>query len=187
MLVKDILSALPFQAKSCDIADFANRDDHYGALQKLFENLAPTSVFEIGSLIGYSLVTMWCAAPQIQSVEWVDNQSWVPESNKLAVANLLWTIANTSQDSKVSIRHWKTIDEAKPKTPVDLVHIDADPSPQSLRSYLDFAKSLSPKWITGLGMNFEPIAEVVEVFCLENGWSFQNIEMNTGCFLIVVV
>lgn len=186
MLVKDILSALPFQAKACEIADFVERDDHYVALQKLFESLAPTSVFEIGSLIGYSLVTMWCASPKIHSIEWIDNQSWVPESNKLAVANLLWTIANTSQDSNVSMRHWNTVEEAKPKTPVDLVHIDVDQSPQSLKSYLDFAKSLSPKWITGLGMNLEEIFKVVEVFCQDNGYSFQNIDMNKGCFLILV-
>jgi predicted O-methyltransferase YrrM len=54
----------------------------------LIEELAPRAVFEFGSLLGYFLLTAAAAAPSIERLGWIDNETDVAGSNELCAENL---------------------------------------------------------------------------------------------------
>lgn len=157
------------------------REDLFTVRHDLIRELdpAPTSVFEFGALVGYFLVTALDAAPSIERVGWVDNESHSPGSNAMCTANIAcfagwWTtldwrpvpgnvgpIAASRDDERLAGRQF------------DLVAVDSDHSYEGALADLRAAHELNPRWIFlddwTAGSHGDDIHAAVETFLESSG------------------
>lgn len=68
-------------------ADAARQYPYYG---RVFAALDPWSILEIGTYLGYSLATAAAILPNLKWAEWVDDESYLPGSNRMAAENIHW-------------------------------------------------------------------------------------------------
>jgi hypothetical protein len=132
------------------------RDDLFTVRHKLILELdpPPTSVFEFGALVGYFLVTALDAAPSIERVGWVDNESHSPGSNAMCEANVMATMGFSFNTSEVwwgtdrDDVHEMYAGDTFPQVPqYDLIAVDSDHSYDGELADLRAAHKLNPRWI----------------------------------------
>lgn len=152
--VRDILVRLPHGDPYGGMSYV--RADLFTVRHKLIRALepAPTSVFEFGALVGYFLVTALDAAPSIERVGWVDNESHSPGSNAMCLENLgHWFGTGRSYRYETSrdlfmegFARWRASGDPY-FAGYDLVAVDSDHSYEGALADLRAAHALNPHWI----------------------------------------
>ena len=117
--------------------------EHFPRYAEVFARISPNSMLEIGAFTGYSICTAAIACDTLARIEWIDNESGCRDSNKMVAGNL------QAVDPDILVAYWRTKEEATPTLPVDLIHIDADHSYEAVKSDLEWASQLCPRWIIG--------------------------------------
>lgn len=97
--------------------------DIFPTKHRVLQQLAPkaVSVFEIGALVGYFLVTACDALAGVERVGWIDNETYLPGSNRMCGENLEAAFPYVAQLSPPAL-----IDGWPPSW--DVVHVDGDHS-----------------------------------------------------------
>lgn len=180
MNVLETLQKLPNIGDRWGSLDWLQRDDLYPVYAEVFEALRPKSILEIGSYMGYVLVT---AAMTVnpERMEWIDDESAVDNSNRMVFENL------QSIYYGGAVKWWKSIKDAQPTTPVDLVHCDADHDYQPTLDALEYAASLEPQWIIAHDVDnpATPGArQAVEDFCKSHRKKWLLVELQNGLAVI---
>lgn len=140
--IRDVLQALPHPPH--DGTAYA-LTDLFTVRHEIIRQLdpQPTSVFEFGTLFGYFLVTALDAAPSIDRVGWVDNETHTPGSNQIALANVTATrpdidpiyVYDRGDAGPALFQSW------------DLVQVDSDHSFEGCLFDLNVALAMQPRWI----------------------------------------
>jgi hypothetical protein len=68
--------------------DWFEAPTNYPLHAKILGALGPRRYVEFGTHLGYSLVSALAGAPSIREVAWADNESYIPDSNRLASENM---------------------------------------------------------------------------------------------------
>jgi hypothetical protein len=111
----------------------------------LIQELAPRSVFEFGSLLGYFLLTAIAAAPSIERIGWIDTETDIAGSNQLCAENLADYTNKTGHALNV-FYETRTRQCAEFGT-ADLVQVDGAHSYADCLTDLVWAMELEPKTI----------------------------------------
>ena len=115
-------------------------------LTKVTKELEIKSYLEIGTLVGYSLMTFVDSIPTIENVKWVDGELYIGNSNEQAERNFKKFLE--IQDRKVSYEFSTSIEYSNDLVgKYDLIYIDGDHTYDGKIKDLDFALSLKPKLI----------------------------------------
>lgn len=83
---EEILAGLPHYGNKYE--EGFEHSCYYHAYSAVAKLLRPEAVVEIGVKRGYSLVTIVRAFPGVRSIVGIDNEGWVPGSQKMAWENL---------------------------------------------------------------------------------------------------
>lgn len=144
--VRDTLLALPWHHGGNGYV----RSDIFPVRFEIARILRPRSIFEIGALTGYALVTLVLGSTagggRVSDVGWIDNERHTPDSNRLAAENL------QSLDIEVAPRlSFETADsyygclDAVVDVTWDLVAVDGDHGYEStVRDLLSAFRPLDP-------------------------------------------
>lgn len=144
--VRDVLTALPHHSDVYGSRAWLTDPDHYPQYAKVFRALAPDLVLEIGTFLGYSLAVAAYVLPGLARVEWVDDESGLAGSNRLAEANIRAARAAAGH-APVRVEYGRGV-PVDPGTP-DLVHVDGDHSYRAASRDVRYAVSLGPKVVAG--------------------------------------
>jgi hypothetical protein len=106
-------------------------------------------VFEFGALLGFFLVTALDAAPTIERVGWVDDESHTLGSNDLCRENIRSLVIAGPPQRGYSAEWWTSGDELDTlqHQQWDLVQVDSDHSFEGCLFDLNVALAMQPRWI----------------------------------------
>ncbi len=126
MDIREILASLPHHVPSeldrWNTAGWIASPDCYPVYSRIFARFNPRSVFEIGTQLGYCLVTALHSASRLRDVAWLDNETDLPGSNQLATENIQYYLAQNRR-RQVTLRYWTDRADVQGIDP-DLVHVD---------------------------------------------------------------
>lgn len=188
--VRDVLAGLPHHHGG---NHYMLDDTIFPVRERIIRSLdpQPRSVFEFGALVGYFLVTALHAAPSIERVGWIDNESHTPGSNELCFANVCSvprgakTIGNGRGEARWALSRdavtWNGFELG-----YDLVQVDADHSYPECLADLHAADQLQARWIFVDDWTAEVHAEDVQLatftFMAESrsGWGLVEYKTTNG-------
>lgn len=160
---------------------------HYPQYQKVFAELNPTRLLEIGAYLGYSICSAIAGSDSLRWVDYVDDESGLKNSNELALENIRWAMDKCSKKD-IHIFPWTNFEEVNSKEGFYCVcHIDANHQYQYVKKDLEFALSLKPKFIIGHDIFLENsgVEKAVREVCQKNNLAFWHTkELTHGLFLI---
>jgi predicted O-methyltransferase YrrM len=87
--VAALFATLPHREKIDGPGRAGGSPDYYPVLHDVARLIDATSVLEIGVRLGYGAIAILSASPRCERYVGVDNESYIPESNTLALANIL--------------------------------------------------------------------------------------------------
>lgn len=173
--VRDSLVDLPHYADGYAVTDI------FTVRHRLIRELdpQPRSVFEFGALLGFFLVTALDAAPSIERVGWVDNESHSPGSNRACSENLASYLEPRGRDASV------LFDTAACRAPrfgrADLVAVDAAHGHYDCLTDLVWALSLDPRTIMVDDYTaHEPVRDATRRFAAWQGLEVEEHETVNG-------
>lgn len=143
--IRDRLNALPHLPDGT----WYRNDDLFTVRYELIKEWAPRSVLEIGTLVGYFLVTAYHASPFLTRVGWVDNESHMGGSNRLVYENLRATRATWPGRHQLVCWHAYQREQLEhcPWPHFDLIGIDGDHSTEGCLADLEAAHRFRPNWM----------------------------------------
>jgi len=150
--VQNILSMLPHVMPGYLTTDWFWADTYYPYYVKLARLLQPHSILEIGSLQGFSLISMAEGCANLESLYWIDNELYLPNSNQMCYENLGFYYKNfrsavKAPQMKFAKNSWDVMRLQK-KLAVDLIHIDGEHSYEGKLRDLSVCGALQPRYIT---------------------------------------
>ena len=148
--IQNILSVLPHVQDGYRATDWFWSDSYYPYYVMAAKLLRPRSIVEIGSLQGFSLVSMMEGHPETKSLYWADNEMYLANSNQMCYENIQFFLKNFHAPAKIpAIKFFKNSwDLLRLKdTIVDLVHIDGEHSYEGKLRDLALCSALKPRCI----------------------------------------
>lgn len=193
MTVTERLKQLPHHVPEWRV--WLDNEQHYDWYARVFAALNPHSVLEIGTCLGYSLAAAALGLPGKDpppQFTWVDDESYVPNSNELALENI-WDVfrerfaEDTAQPPAEAflrgVRSWDDVEGG-----FDVVHVDGDHSEEGCRKDLDLSLLVVEDCIIGHDYHLEPgVKAAVTKFC--SRYKFDHIVLDDfkhGLFVIPV-
>ncbi|MGA9408703.1 MAG: class I SAM-dependent methyltransferase, partial [Bacteroidota bacterium] len=148
--IQNILSVLPHVQDGYRATDWFWSDSYYPYYVMAAKLLQPRSIVEIGSLQGFSLVSMAEGHPETKSLQWVDNETYLANSNQMCYENVRYFFRNFHASEKIpEMKFYKSSwDLLRLKgTLIDLVHIDGEHSYEGKLRDLAVCSILKPSCI----------------------------------------
>ncbi|HTR80005.1 MAG TPA: class I SAM-dependent methyltransferase [Bacteroidota bacterium] len=149
--VQNVLSMLPHVMPGYLTTDWFWADTYYPYYVKLASLLQPRSILEIGSLQGFSLISMAEGCTNLESAYWIDNELYLPNSNQMCYENFGFYYKTFRPGSKIPQtkfmkNSWDAMRLQK-KVAVDLIHIDGEHSYDGKLRDLSVCSALHPRYI----------------------------------------
>ena len=143
--------------------DVLNDPTGYPLYSKIASLLQPLSILEIGTHYGAGLCAFLAGYPH-SDLLWIDNESYHPGTNKMAVQNVvkLWKTLGVSPLSTCYFPDKLKFAEFRTR-PV-LVHVDADHKFNGALADMSFALALHPRYILVDDMKMPPVNKAVNWF-----------------------
>jgi hypothetical protein len=146
--ILELLKSLPHHASPG--TDWLCSEHQYPWYARVFQTLSPKSILEIGTFLGYSLATAAVALPELDRVEWVDNEAYLEGSNRLAAENIRVARERAGYRPLIS---WSCreipLDAAERQSYMELVHIDGDHRKDCVLRDLQYAFQVGTSCIIG--------------------------------------
>ncbi len=159
-MITEILRQLPHHVKPW--SEWLDNPNHYEMYPKVFRALGTRRLFEIGTCLGYSLAAAAAGVPELESVEWVDNESYLAGSNRLAVENIE-EARKLAGHQPINMKY-----NGHPYQP-DVFHIDGDHTEGGCCLDLGFASAFRPRFIVGHDYTLDEkkcgVREAVRRYC----------------------
>ena len=147
----------PASGEKYDDSDFFNVKNGYPYYVRAAEIIKPQRTLEIGSLLGFGLISFAAGFPGCREIVSVDNESYMPHSRKLCQENFEagW-LKMTELDARFSVEgrpeifscaHYSELlrRSRRVRPNFDLVHIDGDHSYEGTIADMLFGWSLKPR------------------------------------------
>ena len=167
---RDFLKTLPVTTHPTTGEDFTQADwfrawNGYPAYALAAETIAPRSVLEIGSLVGFGLASFIHGSPAIQRVTSMDGEVYMPGSQAVCAQNLAFF-----GGEKQFVR---TLDGARGQ--YDLIHVDADHTFAGALHDMAFAWGLGPRVMLVDDYDFlEDVTHAVRAFASHHQLPFRT-------------
>lgn len=142
MDIRDQLRNLPNHSST--YLPWLNSPKQYPIYSELLKIIEPSSIFEVGTCMGYFLCTALLSLPKLKEIYWVDNESYVPNSNQMAIENM----KSISGNREITFDYWKNLTDSNVYFH-DLIHIDGDHTYEGCKKDLEFVLNMQPKLIIG--------------------------------------
>jgi hypothetical protein len=144
--VLKVLQGLPNHTKTHGANKWIEDERKYPEFVDFIRKTEPNSVFEIGAMLGYALVTAKWARPEITRLHWYDTERDVKDSNLLCEEN----IKSFSED--VDTKYWTKLGKVFNPVQCDLVIVDAHYHDETqIMCDFQLANAVLPKWVVGWG------------------------------------
>jgi len=180
--IRDTIEALPEHCTGCD---YRTLPGIFPVRERIIRDLrpAPRSVFEIGALVGYFLITAIHAAPSIRRVGWCDNETHTPNSNGMALANIR---AHAAAHDRPEPASWYVNDRRLIRSAqCDLVQVDGAHSYQDCLLDLLIGLMMRPRWIMVDDYAVVPeVREATDHFRRLTGWPLEEHNTENGLALL---
>lgn len=135
------LGRLPHQAPNWE--EWRNRADYYPVYANIFEAVNPKSFMEFGALTGYQIVNALSSAPALRRVAWIDNETYIPKSNALTLANVASYLEAKPREYPLTLSYatkmWPIHEER-----YDVIHVDGEHTYDGKLRDLTLAFELDP-------------------------------------------
>ncbi len=122
----------------------------YPIYEKIASVLNPAFIAEIGSLVGYSLISLIHGSAGVDHVLWVDNEEYVQRSNTFCKENIKFYLEKYGRvfryDFTYEIISFFQMLRFVPKK-IDLIHIDGEHTFNGKMRDLSVAFTLNPNYI----------------------------------------
>ena len=149
--IQNILSVLPHVMPGYRTTDWFWADSYYPFYVKVAKILQPRSILEVGSLQGFSLISMAEGCSNVKSLCWIDNEMYLPNSNQMCYENIGYYFKNFRAGAKIpQLKFFKSSWDGlslKEKLPIDLVHIDGEHTYEGKLRDLSVCSTLHPHYI----------------------------------------
>jgi len=161
-------------------------DRHYPYLARVFAALRPSSIFEFGTFMGYGLATAAMTLPKLSHVAWVDNESYVKDSNRLAGENISAARRGTGWHP-VPMTYGPRLDGMK-LTSFDLVHVDGGHAYEECLADIEAGYKLTDRYLIGHDYDLEPgVRRAVLEFCdREDHFHLSLPDLTHGLWVIAI-
>ena len=149
--IQNVLALLPHVQPEYLTSDWFWSEKYYPMYSMLAGILRPRSIVEIGSLQGFSLISMLNGAPSVKNALWVDNELYLPNSNQMCYENIHAFYRTfypnvTIPDLKFHHQTWELLRYLHAGS-FDLIHIDGEHTYEGKLRDLTVCSSLRPKYI----------------------------------------
>jgi hypothetical protein len=152
--------------------DWFQNETLYPNYVELAHALQPKTILEIGSLVGYSLISLLHGSDVVERIFWIDNEEYVTGSNGLSANNLDYYLR-----TRVVKRGYGSKLTDIPKEDFELINIDGDHSYAGKIRDLSFALTKNPKWIIlDDYCKLSEVHDAIDDFAMVNCLSFFLIE-----------
>ncbi len=168
--VRDFLKTLPVTAHLVTGEDFTQADwfrawNGYPAYVLAADAIAPQSVLEIGTLVGFGLAAFVHGRPGVTRLTAVDNETYLPGSQTACARNLGFFAGEK--------RFVNTLDAARGQ--YDLIHVDADHSFAGALHDMAFSWGLGPRVMLVDDYDFlDGVREAVHAFASHHQLPFRT-------------
>lgn len=185
------LKSLPNHVKPW--SEWLDNENQYERYAEILKKYDPTHIFEIGTCLGYFLSTAIASLDRLKAIVWIDNESYSPNTNKLAEENIVYTCNKFNK--KINYHYHNDYPTRKEYqyyynnrvyTETSLVHIDGDHTEAGCLFDLNFALDLIPDIIIGHDYTLEKgVEKSVNKFCKYNNLKFTVDEkLKHGLYII---
>jgi len=124
MNILELMGQLPW--RTWESKEWWAHPDNYPRYVEMGARLKPRSILELGAFEGYGLIGFWMGAGNIvQRLDWVDNESYTPDSNAHCCANLAYAAQALHRPLPRSI-HTLSKEGFVTNGRYDLIHVDGD-------------------------------------------------------------
>lgn len=176
MDVLKFLRSLPRQTEQgIEWLDKPEAERQYPWYSRIFEEVNPNSILEFGTYLGYGLATAVVSSLSLNRIQWIDDESYTPNSNQMAVENIQVAIKQmgSGRDGEgPKLEYWKDWESAKPllNYPIDLVHIDGDHSFDGCLQDIERAVETNATYIIGHDYSLPEygVGKAVRFYCDQN-------------------
>ncbi len=149
--VQNILALLPHVQPEYLSSDWFWAETYYPLYSLLARALQPKSIVEIGSLQGFSLISMLNGASSVKDTVWVDNELYLPNSNQMCYENIRFFYRTfhphvAIPDLKFHHQTWDLLRYIHAGS-FDLIHIDGAHTYEGKLRDLIVCSNLRPKYI----------------------------------------
>ncbi len=149
--IQNVLATLPHVMPGYIAADWFWSDSYYPFYVKLAQALSPRSIVEIGSLQGFSLISMAEGAPDVRQLVWIDNEMYLPGSNQMCYENVRYFFGKFRAGSRLpEMKFYSSSWDAlrlRENGPIDLIHIDGEHTFEGKLRDLTICSSLQPTYM----------------------------------------
>lgn len=157
--------------------------DNYPHLERIAAQYQPSSLLEIGSFIGCSLVSLISGSENLTQISVVDNESYLKNSNRICEANVR-EFVDRHVDRSVDVSFFKSCNKL-PTDCFDMINVDGGHTYQWALMDLRFAFDLNPKVILIDDTILIPaVKQAVDDFCEQNNLQFTHIPSAHGIAVI---
>lgn len=170
----DFLRTLPHNTWLNGKEPWMTAQNCYPLYTKVAGILRPQSILEIGAFEGHGLVSFLIGHQLVTHLSWVDNQSYLPDSNQRCCDNLLFALEKLNMTDKVGLYCDERLDGYLYH---DLIHVDGDHSLAGCLLDLTWAYCQNPRYILvdDYLNNFTPgVASAVQYFSGRTGLTFKT-------------
>lgn len=150
--IQIIISSLPCFRCEFLTDDWLWSNTYYPYYEKISYLLKPRSIFEIGALQGFSLIALLKGVENIDTVFWIDNESYLKKSNKMCYENIVFYFHTYTEEKELPIinyykNHEEFLKSSFSLRKIDLIHIDGEHTYEGKLKDLNFCIKLKPKYI----------------------------------------
>jgi predicted O-methyltransferase YrrM len=140
-----ILAELPEVEPADRTATWFTSPQYYPVFQRVGRIVRPRRVLELGTRLGYSLISLLDGSGVCEEITWIDNESAVSGSNRRAAANIAYYL-DTFYDHVVSYECYLNHDVIYHMEGMqyDLIHFDSDHSYTGTRFMLSLLRRQFP-------------------------------------------
>ncbi len=152
---------------------------------KIFKVVDPHSILEVGTFLGYSLAVAAYSLPNLQSINFVDNETYSIGSNQLAIENILCSRKMAKFEKLRELEAFPCYEYFDHG--FDLIHVDGDHTYNGVYRDMEYANHF--KYSIMIGHDYTLIKDVenaVKDFCNKNKLTHIVLpEFNHGLWAII--
>lgn len=169
MNIQELLDELPCQLPN---GEKWSGYETYEAIGRTYE---PRTIFEFGTLLGFSLIALWKgAAPthnEVMTLHWIDNGEYIPDSNYKCALNINY-VRNKYRPHLDARWHYENATPERLSWPIrrtayDLVHIDGEHTFSGKIRDLEIAKNMTKLIIVDDYLTINVVREATDMWLIE--------------------
>jgi hypothetical protein len=150
--IQTIISTLPNVHYEFRTEEWLWSETLYPYYEMLSRLLKPLRVLEIGALQGFSLIALLRGYDYVESVYWIDNESYLDNSNQMCLENIDFYFTTFSNKKELpDIKFFNNLQafskRSSEQQKFDIIHIDGEHTYEGKLRDLDFCFKLKPKYL----------------------------------------